>query len=80
MNSLDVEKHSEVSRFAVIDDEDDGLDELPLFQPSARTGLTDEIVNGVRDYLNEITDRDMRRGRVTRIFQNMWATLRQHPG
>jgi hypothetical protein len=75
-----LEKHSEVNRFAVIDDEDDGLDELPLFQPSARTGLTDEIVDGVRDYLNGITDRDMRRGRVARIFQNIWAMLRQHPG
>jgi hypothetical protein len=75
-----LEKHSEVNRFAVIDDEDDGLDELPLFQPSARTGLTDEIVKGVRDYLNGTTDRDMRRGRVTRIFQNIWATFRQHPG
>jgi hypothetical protein len=75
-----LEKHSEVNRFAVIDDEDDGLDELPLFEPSARTGLTDEIVGGVRDYLNGITDRDMRCGRVARIFQNIWAMLRRHPG
>jgi len=75
-----LENHPEVNRFAVIDDEDDGLDELPLFQPSARTGLTNEIVNGVRDYLNGITDSDMRRGRVPRIFQNLLATLRQHPG
>ena len=26
--------HPEVRRFAVLDDEDDGLDTLPLFQPS----------------------------------------------
>ena len=75
-----LEKHSEIDRFAVIDDEDDGLDKLPLFQPSARTGLTDEIVYGVTDYLNGITDRDMRRGRATRIVQKIWATLRRHPG
>jgi hypothetical protein len=28
-------------RYVVIDDDDDELDELPLFQPSASTGLTD---------------------------------------
>jgi hypothetical protein len=33
-------KHPEVTRFAILDDEDDELDELPLFQPSRRTGLT----------------------------------------
>jgi hypothetical protein len=75
-----LEKHPDVSRFAVIDDEDDGLDELPLFQPSARTGLTNEIVDGVRGYLEGRTDRDMRCGRIKRLFQNMYASLRQHPG
>src|ERR1700688_766762 len=50
----------EVTRYAVIDDEDDELDELPLFQPSSRTGLTDEIVAGVANYLNGKTDKDMR--------------------
>src|SRR3954462_14350652 len=38
---------SEVTRYLVIDDEDDELDDLPLFQPSARTGLTDQIAQGV---------------------------------
>jgi len=32
--------HPEVDRLIVIDDEDDELDSLPLFQPSSRTGLT----------------------------------------
>src|SRR3954453_4989022 len=39
--------HPRVKRYAIIDDEDYGLDELPLFQPSAATGLTTTIVNGV---------------------------------
>src|SRR5690242_20969887 len=39
-------EHPGVERYAVIDDEDDELDSLPLFQPSAATGLTDEIVEG----------------------------------
>jgi len=33
-----LKRHPKVTRFAVIDDEDDELDELPLFQPSATTG------------------------------------------
>ena len=42
-----LKKHPQVTRFVVIDDEDDGLDDLPLFQPSATTGLTGEIVRSV---------------------------------
>ena len=30
-------KHPKVTRYVVIDDEDDELDRLPLFRPSART-------------------------------------------
>src|SRR3954447_16506027 len=48
--------HPEVDRYAVIDDEDDDLDDLPLFQPSARTGLTPEIAAGVADYLDRKTN------------------------
>jgi hypothetical protein len=44
--------HPRVARYVVIDDEDDELDELPLFQPSATTGLTDKIIKGVVDYLD----------------------------
>ena len=32
--------HPRVSRFAIIDDEDDGLDDLPLFQLSSKLGVT----------------------------------------
>jgi hypothetical protein len=46
-----LKKHPKVVCFAVIDDDDDGLDELPLFQPSAATGLTEDIANGVISYL-----------------------------
>ena len=44
----------------VIDDEDDCLDDLPLFQPSNKTGLTVEIVDGVARYLKAETDQTMR--------------------
>jgi hypothetical protein len=47
-----VERSPRVARYVVIDDENDELDELPLFQPSATTGLTDKIIKGVVDYLD----------------------------
>ena len=47
-----LKKHPRVTRFIVIDDEDDELDQLPLFQPSAETGLTSEIVRGATKYLD----------------------------
>jgi hypothetical protein len=72
--------HPRVKRFVVIDDEDDELDELPLFQPSAATGLTAEIAKGVADYLDGKTDRDMRRGPLVRVLQNVQSVFKQHPG
>jgi HAD domain in Swiss Army Knife RNA repair proteins len=70
----------DVDRYVVIDDEDDELDELPLFQPSSRTGLTDEIAEGVEAYLAGKTNRDMRCNYVRRLLENVGAALRGHPG
>jgi hypothetical protein len=75
-----LQKHPKVTRFAVIDDKDDELDELPLFQPSAATGLTDRIVRGVVRYLDGKTDEDMRSGPVERLLQNVQSALKGHPG
>lgn len=72
--------HPEVERYAVIDDEDDELDDLPLFQPSARTGLSDEMVDGVVAYLTGRTDKDMRRNRLKRVFQNGYTAIKGHEG
>jgi HAD domain in Swiss Army Knife RNA repair proteins len=72
--------HPDVERYAVIDDEDDELDKLPLFQPSARAGLSDEIVNGVVAYLTGRTDKDMRRSRLKRVLQNVYTALKGHKG
>jgi Swiss Army Knife RNA repair-like protein len=65
-----LKQHPEVTRFAVIDDEDDQLDDLPVFQPSSRTGITDDIVAGARAYLNGECNDCMRRNSVLRLFQN----------
>jgi HAD domain in Swiss Army Knife RNA repair proteins len=64
-------RHPETKRFAVIDDEDDELDDLPLFQPSAAEGLTDEIADGVAAYLEGRTDRIMRCNKFKRAVQNL---------
>jgi HAD domain in Swiss Army Knife RNA repair proteins len=72
--------HPGVTRFAVLDDEDDELDGLPLFQPSAVTGLTEEMAGGLEHYLAGTTDQDMRSSRLSRIFQNLHAVLTGHKG
>ena len=72
--------HPEVERFAVIDDQDDELDPLPLFQPSRRTGLTDEMANAAADYLNGKSDKDMRRSKLARICQNIASRVIGHKG
>jgi hypothetical protein len=72
--------HPDTNRFAVVDDEDDELDELPLFQPNPATGLTDEIVEGLAAYLSGNSAQDMRCSRIKRFLQNVTAALRGHPG
>ena len=72
--------HPEVQRFIVIDDQDDELDPLPLFQPSRSTGLTDELVTAAADYLNGKIDKDMRRNKLVRSCQNLFASLVGHKG
>jgi hypothetical protein len=65
--------HPEVTRYAVLDDSDDCLDELSLFQPSAKTGLTPEIARGIDDLLAGRSDKDMRLNAVARLSQNIHA-------
>jgi hypothetical protein len=72
--------HAEVHRFAVLDDDDDELDALPLFQPSASSGLTAKLTDSVADYLDGKTDRDMRANWLERTFQNLRASFSGHEG
>jgi hypothetical protein len=65
--------HPEVTRYVVLDDDDDCLDELPLFQPSSKTGLTADIATGIEDFLAGRSDKDMRAGAITRFGQNIHA-------
>ena len=69
--------HPRVTRFAVIDDEDDELDDLPLFQPSSETGLTPEIAKGVERYLSGKTDETMRLNAMARLGQNIHSLFKR---
>jgi hypothetical protein len=73
-------KHPKVKRYVVIDDNDDALDDLPLFQPSSATGLTEDILKGVVAYLTGKSDSDMRCGPVARLVQNVKSALKMHEG
>jgi hypothetical protein len=70
--------HPRVTRYAVIDDEDDELDDLPLFQPSAKTGLTMEIVKAAEKYLNGESDETMRANAVVRLGQNIHSLFKRN--
>ena len=70
--------HPKVTRYAIIDDEDDELDELPLFQPSSKTGITAEITKGVEKYLSGKTKETMRANPVVRLGQNIHALFKRN--
>lgn len=72
-----LKKHRSVTRYVVIDDQDDELDGLPLFQPSPKTGLTMDIVRGARKYLDGETDKTMPASIIRRIGQNAKALVKR---
>jgi hypothetical protein len=69
--------HQEVHRYVVIDDESDCLDDLPLFQPSSKTGITAEIAEGVVEYLSGRTDQTMRQPALVRFGQNIHSLFKR---
>ena len=70
-------RHPTVTRFVVIDDEDDELDDLPLFQPSAKTGLTTEIMKGVEAYLAGKSNATMRANAIVRLGQHIHSLFKR---
>jgi hypothetical protein len=75
-----LKKHPEVTWFAVIDDDDDELDDLPLFQPPPEAGLTGKIADAVCRYLAGETEEDMRSSAVKRLIQNVRNALQDMRG
>jgi hypothetical protein len=72
--------HPKVKRYAVLDDDDDELDTLPLFQPAASEGLSPTMAKALSDFLSEKTDKDMRRNRVLRLAENVLNVMSGHKG
>jgi hypothetical protein len=68
-------KNPKVNRFAVLDDEDDDLDGLPLFQPSSSTGLCADVAKGLKRFLEGKTDCDMRASGARRAIQKLKAVF-----
>jgi hypothetical protein len=69
--------HPRVKRFVVIDDEDDELDGLPLFQPRGDRGLSPQIVKGVERYLSGASDRTMPLSPIVRVGQNVRSLFKR---
>ena len=63
-------ENPQIARYVVIDDDDDELDELPLFQPSTSTGLTARMADAIEKYLAGKSDKDMRSGPIVRSLEN----------
>jgi hypothetical protein len=70
-------EHPDVTRYIVLDDSDDCLDELPLFQPTSKTGLTPDIAKGIEEFLAGRSDKDMRASAITRLGQNIHALFKR---
>ena len=69
-------QHPEVTRYVVLDDDDDCLDELPLFQPSSKTGITEEIAHGIEEFLAGRSDKDMRASTIVRLWPEHSCAVR----
>lgn len=47
-----LDEHPEVTRYAILDDDDDFYPEQPLFQTSWQTGITDDVLGRITEYFN----------------------------
>jgi FMN phosphatase YigB (HAD superfamily) len=75
-----LKRHPEVTRYAVIDEEDDELGALPLFQPNPSEGLTSALAKNVTSYLLGHTNADMRRNAAVRLASNIANLVTGHKG
>jgi hypothetical protein len=75
-----LKNHKRVNRFAVLDDDDDELDELPLFQPDPEKGLTPELAKALVAYLLGKADSDRRRTGLVRMAANLANVITGHRG
>lgn len=72
--------HASTDRFAIIDDDDDGYRDFPLFQPNPTQGLTPEVADAVLSYLRGERTRDLRRNFMIRVLQSLRSLIAGHRG
>jgi len=75
-----LQNHNFSGRYAVLDDDDDGYDALPLFQPDPVHGLSPKIASAVEAYLKGERRSDFRRNVLVRALQTIRAVAFGHRG
>jgi hypothetical protein len=51
-----LDRHPEVTRYAIVDDDTDFYSDQPLFKTNWQTGITDEVAQQVTEFLNRRDD------------------------
>jgi HAD domain in Swiss Army Knife RNA repair proteins len=72
--------HPNVERFAIIDDDDDGYEDMPLFQPNPYKGLSGEVAAAVAEFFAGIRDDDYRRSLPIRSWDYLKSFFEGHRG
>jgi hypothetical protein len=72
--------HPGVTRFVILDDDDDGYGDMPLFQPNPYTGLSDRVAGNVEAFLTGERQTDSRRTLFVRVGQYIESFVTGHRG
>jgi hypothetical protein len=72
--------HPSVERFAIIDDDDDGYEDMPLFQPNPHKGLSHEVAGAVEDHFAARRNDDYRRSLLARAYEYLMTFFKGHRG
>jgi hypothetical protein len=72
--------HPDVTRFVILDDDDDGYGDMPLFQPNPYTGLSDSIAGAVEGFFIGERQTDSRRTLFVRVGQYIESFVTGHRG
>lgn len=70
-----LDRHPDAGRHIVIDDDDDSLDDHPLFQPVSSEGITGDLVEAAVAYFDGRRTTDLRRNAVVRFAQRIQSAL-----
>ena len=65
---------------AIIDDDDDGYGNMPLFQPNPYKGLSREVATAVAEYFAGNRHDDYRRSLPTRTWDYLKSFFEGHRG